>query len=93
MKVTISEEGRPDWTVELSASSKDLVRLGFNPSMLLDVDVIKTLTAALVTVMEPRPSRHSRLAITAFEEAAMWAVKDVTAAPPDSGTLHVNQGG
>jgi hypothetical protein len=66
------------------------VRANFNPSDLNLVDVIKVKTAELIDLClsqqssGPSPSgaetiRHWALAMTAYEEAAMWAVKAATA--------------
>ncbi len=68
----------------VSESARDLVRQGFNPSESVQVDRIKMLAAALISECEatrqdnPAAARHASLAITAVEEAAMWAVKAAT---------------
>lgn len=86
MKITISDEGKPDWVVDVSESAASMVRANFNPSMLSSVDVLKYLSAALITMMEPGKKaggdtgRCAALAITNYEQAAMWAVKSATAA-------------
>lgn len=70
---------------DASPSALGLVRLGFNPSGLSAVDQFKLLTAFLVTLLEPirdargDGGRCAAVAITRFEEAAMWAVKAATA--------------
>lgn len=63
----------------------DRVRTEFNPSATTTVDQIKQQTAALIDVCEgmkvlgaPEQSRLAALAQTAYEEAAMWAVKAAT---------------
>lgn len=60
---------------------KDRVRAGFNPSSNERVESIKSLTAQLIDVCEdlkPLDPRLAALAQTAYEEAAMWAVKAAT---------------
>ncbi len=65
----------------VSSRAAELVRAGFNPSESPDVDRIKMLAAALISECEilrdnsSAAGRHASLAITAAEEAAMWAVK------------------
>ena len=64
------------------------VRLSFNPSENVDVAAIKRLTGALIDLclkLDKPGDQHSgerrrliALANTAYEEAAMWAVKAVT---------------
>jgi hypothetical protein len=60
------------------------VRVSFNPSEDSIVDQIKRDTAALIDKVENLPtggapvSRLKALAETAYEEAAMWAVKAAT---------------
>lgn len=58
------------------------VRASFNPSANSDVEQIKQKTAELINLVETIKSREPRLASlaqTAYEEAAMWAVKAATA--------------
>lgn len=58
------------------------VRLDFNPSQEGVVYDIKRHTAALIDLCEllkPREHRLASLAQTAYEDAAMWAVKAATA--------------
>jgi len=58
------------------------VRASFNPSKESVVDQIKEQTAALIDLCESLKAKDPRLASlaqTAFEEAAMWAVKAATA--------------
>lgn len=63
------------------------VRAGFNPSREQPVDRIKSDTANLInevnTLMETSEDKEVKrlcaLAMTAYEEAAMWAVKAATA--------------
>lgn len=58
------------------------VRTGFNPSAESVVDQIKQKSAELIDICEalkPVDSRLASLAQTAYEEAAMWAVKAATA--------------
>lgn len=60
------------------------VRIDFNPSAESAVDVIKNKTAELINIVNANPSedgetkRLMSLAMTSYEEAAMWAVKAVT---------------
>ena len=58
------------------------VRQGFNPSGNQDVFEIKDRTAKLIDFCETLKRKEPRLAAlaqTAYEEAAMWAVKAATA--------------
>jgi len=58
------------------------VRASFNPGKESVVDQIKEQTAALIDLCETLKAKDPRLASlaqTAFEEAAMWAVKAATA--------------
>ena len=58
------------------------VRAGFNPSESELVQAIKAGTAAMIDICEDNKENDPRLcalAQTAFEEAAMWAVKLATA--------------
>lgn len=62
---------------------EDRVRTKFNPSSISDVDTIKQQTAALIDMCEglkakAKDPRLIALAQTAYEEAAMWAVKAAT---------------
>jgi hypothetical protein len=59
----------------------DRVRAGFNPSKDSLVDEVKEKTAELIDLCEEMKHFDGRLAAlaqTAYEEAAMWAVKLVT---------------
>lgn len=61
---------------------EDRVRITFNPSADGVVDVIKAKSAELINICEtlkPLDGRLAALAQTAYEEAAMWAVKAATA--------------
>lgn len=58
-----------------------LVRKSFNPNGNPNVEEVKANVAALIDWVESRKAADPRLAalaITAFEEGAMWAVKLVT---------------
>jgi len=58
------------------------VRESFNPSGNVMVDKIKRYTADLIDLCEELKNKDPRLAAlaqTAYEEAAMWAVKAATA--------------
>lgn len=64
---------------------EDRVRTKFNPSADGVVDQIKNQSAALIDLCEtlkPLDGRLASLAQTAYEEAAMWAVKAATTAKP-----------
>jgi hypothetical protein len=61
---------------------EDRVRTKFNPSADSVVDQIKQKTAELIDLCEglkPKDIRLAATAQTAYEEAAMWAVKAATA--------------
>ena len=66
------------------------VRESFNPSLDTDVDKIKRHTADLIDFChkladktdDPETGRLISLAMTAYEEGAMWAVKAATAPKP-----------
>lgn len=61
---------------------EDRVRTKFNPSADDDVNQIKQKTAELIDLCESLKAKDGRLAAlaqTAYEEAAMWAVKCATA--------------
>lgn len=58
------------------------VRTSFNPSSDSIVDQVKQKTAELINLCEQLKAKDGRLASlaqTAYEEAAMWAVKAATA--------------
>lgn len=61
------------------------VRVTFNVGGNSDVDKIKTKTAELINLIDSLPNKNGEmerlksLAMTAYEEAAMWAVKAATA--------------
>jgi len=58
------------------------VRTSFNPSQDSVVDQIKQKAAELINLAESLKNKDARLASlaqTAYEEAAMWAVKAATA--------------
>ena len=65
----------------MASIGAERVRLNFNPSQDNVVDKIKTLTSNLIDVCEDLKQLDPRLASlaqTAYEEAAMWAVKAAT---------------
>lgn len=65
----------------LMSLGSDRVRLSFNPSNDNSVDRVKSLSADLIDLCEDHKELDPRLAAlaqTAYEEAAMWAVKLVT---------------
>lgn len=58
------------------------VRTQFNPSQDSTEDQIKQKTAELINLVETLKEKDGRLvslALTSYEEAAMWAVKAATA--------------
>jgi len=60
---------------------KERVRYEFNPSNNGEIDEIKRRTAELIDLCERLKAYDGRLAAlaqTAYEEAAMWAVKAAT---------------
>jgi len=68
--------------VEGISIGEERVRTTFNPSADNTVDNIKQKTAELINICENLRDRDKRLvalAQTAYEEAAMWAVKAATA--------------
>lgn len=75
-----------NWPGVNMSLGKERVRAGFNPSDDQRVESIKSLTAQLIDVCEDlkdtkdgEVKRLCSLAQTAYEEAAMWAVKAATA--------------
>lgn len=65
----------------MATLGEERVRHGFNPSGDALVGAIKQQTAALIDLCEPLKTKDARLAElaqTAYEEAAMWAVKAAT---------------
>ncbi len=64
------------------------VRVKFNPDANGTVDQIKQKTAELIDLCDllTTDPRLVALAQTAYEEAAMWAVKAATAAPSTTAT-------
>ena len=69
-------------TVSLPTIGEQRVRTQFNPSNESIVDQIKQKTAELINMCEELKAKDGRLASlaqTAYEEAAMWAVKAATA--------------
>jgi len=61
---------------------EDRVRTSFNPSKNDMVEQLKQKSAELINLCETLKSKDERLAAlaqTAYEEAAMWAVKAATA--------------
>ena len=61
---------------------EERVRTTFNPSANTTVDQLKQKSAELIDLCEGLKNREPRLAAlaqTAYEEAAMWAVKAATA--------------
>lgn len=63
------------------AIGEDRVRVAFNPSGSSPVDEIKQKSAELINLCQQFKDKDPRLvalAQTAYEEAAMWAVKAAT---------------
>jgi hypothetical protein len=85
MHVKIHTAAVPDGTTTISNSAAELVRMGFNPSKLEQVDRIKALAAALVSECEAinngvRPGgREAAIAITQIQSGTMFAVAAATA--------------
>lgn len=77
----MDDDKMPDYTL-----GQKRVQLTFNPNQNHDVERIKRYTAELIdemdqvlrTVQDPEIKRLAATAMTAYEEAAMWAVKAVT---------------
>ena len=59
------------------------VGINFNPSANIDVDQIKTKAAELIDLIDDvgKDGRCTSLAMNAFEDGAMWAVKAITKEP------------
>ncbi|WP_420588243.1 DUF7681 family protein [Bacterioplanoides sp.] len=59
------------------------VGIRFNPSGNFDVERIKTKAAELIDLIDEtgKDGRCTALAMNAFEDGAMWAVKSVTKVP------------
>lgn len=70
------------------------VGTSFNPGGSSQVDGVKQITAGLIDEMQPivdlggEAGRCAALAQTAYEQAAMWAVKAITK-PKESGGSNV----
>lgn len=61
------------------------VRVSFNPNANAEVETIKRKTAELIDFCDGLKAKDGRLAAlaqTAYEEAAMWAVKAATTGLP-----------
>lgn len=64
---------------------EDRIRVKFNPSDQSDVDTVKSLSADLIDILDnigyksDEQARLIKIAQTKYEEAAMWAVKALTA--------------
>lgn len=83
MHVTIHTAALPDETAQITNSAADIVRMGFNPSSLPQVDAIKALAAALISACEGLKAgpgaREAAIAITHAQTASMFAVAAATA--------------
>lgn len=67
---------------ETKSLGEQRVRTEFNPAQSDTVSQIKQLTAQLINLtstLHDKEPRLTSLAMTAYEEAAMWAVKAATA--------------
>jgi len=74
---------------DLSQTAKDAVRLSFNPSQRADVQLLKSLAAAMITVLEGVREEKTKTAdgpsiyevstaITHIQTASMWSVLAAT---------------
>jgi hypothetical protein len=76
-------ENQTEETVKKQKSFGELmVRTEFNPDANSDVDLIKQKTAELINLVNDLKTADRRLvslAITGYENSAMWAVKAATA--------------
>lgn len=71
-----------DEAIQSKTIGETRVRTSFNPSNDSIVDLLKQKSAELINLCEQLKSKDGRLASlaqTAYEEAAMWAVKAATA--------------
>ena len=71
-----------DEAIQSKTIGETRVRTSFNPSNDSIVDILKQKSAELINLCEQLKSKDGRLASlaqTAYEEAAMWAVKAATA--------------
>lgn len=68
------------------------VGITFNPGSNQTVNAIKIATASLIDLIlsQGADPRTTALAATAYEDAAMWAVKSVTKGPRDSDSNNTN---
>lgn len=81
-RITPPTGPRTPWRGTQQTEGQMRVRVYFNPYGNEMVEVIKTLTASLIDLCERLKAKDPRLAAlaqTAYEEAAMWAVKAATA--------------
>lgn len=67
--------------VGVSEENLELLRVNFNPSNMKEIDFIKILGAAMMTVIDRygEDPRTSAIARTNIETACMYAVKSMTA--------------
>lgn len=71
-----------DEAIQSKTIGETRVRTSFNPSNDSIVDILKQKSAELINLCEQLKSKDGRLASlaqTAYEDAAMWAVKAATA--------------
>ena len=71
-----------DEAIQSKKIGETRVRTSFNPSNDSIVDILKQKSAELINLCEQLKSKDGRLASlaqTAYEDAAMWAVKAATA--------------
>lgn len=85
MHIQVHTAAAPDETVTITDEAAGLVRMGFNPSQLPRVDVMKALAAALISECAAirdtgKPgAREAAIAITQIQGASMFAVAAATA--------------
>lgn len=87
VSILVAQNGHSLQTHQVIVSETALaaVRHTFNPSGSSEVETAKLLAAAAITQMEPvrdargEGGRCAAIAVTGIEQAAMWAVKAVTA--------------
>ncbi|MFV0385604.1 hypothetical protein [Paracoccus sp. (in: a-proteobacteria)] len=85
MHVTIHTAALDGGEATITNSAAELVRMGFNPSVLPEVDRLKALAAAFISACEAirdkggKGAREASIAITDMQGASMFAVAAATA--------------
>lgn len=80
MHVIINNGALTGVQIDISQEAAEAVRMGFNPSTRPDVDKLKALGAAFISLCDQiGKSRELSVAKTEAETAVMWAVKAATA--------------